>query len=113
MITKENSRTIERVQKAALAIILGPEYIGYDSALLKTNLQRLDIRRTALSLSFAKKSVKHPLHKYWFCNQNENINIKTRATKPTFKPANARTQRLIKSPIPYLTELLNYDAAKI
>ena len=113
MITKENSRTIERVQKAALAIILGPDYIGYDYALSQTNLQRLDIRRTALSLSFAKKSAKHPLHKNWFCNQNENMKIKTRAAKPTFKPAKARTQRLMKSPIPYLTELLNNDAAKI
>ena len=113
MITKENSRTIERVQKSALAIILGPDYNGYDSALLQTNLQRLDIRQTNLSLSFAKKSAKHPLHSNWFCKQQQdNMKMKTRASKPTFKPAKARTQRLMKSPIPYLTGLLNNDATK-
>ena len=114
MITKENSRAIERVQKSALAIILGPDYNGYDSALLQTNLQRLDIRRTNLSLSFAKKSAKHPLHSNWFCKQQQdNMKMKTRASKPTSKPAKARTKRLMKSPIPYLTGLLNNDATKI
>ena len=95
-------------------IILGQNYIGYDSALLQTKLQRLDIRRTTLSLSFAKKSARHPLHSNWFCKQQQdNSKMKTRAPKPTFKPAKARTQRLMKSPIPYLTGLLNDDATKI
>ena len=96
MITKENSRTIERVQKSALAIILSPNYNGYDSALHQTNLQRLDIRRT-ISINISN----------WFCKQLDNMKMKTRAPKPTFKPAKARTQRLLKFPIPYLTKLLN------
>ena len=76
----------------------------------KTKLERLDLRRIKLSLSFAKKSVKHPLHSSWFKKQPENEHINTRSAKPKFAPVQARTQRLKRSPISYLTQLLNDDA---
>ena len=56
MLTDENSKSIERVQKSALLIIC------YENALEKTKLERLDQRRIKMSLSFAKKAVKHPQH---------------------------------------------------
>ena len=62
MLTDQNSRAIERVQKSALSIIFGPSYICYDNALLQTALKRLDERRDQLCLTFAKKTLKHPLH---------------------------------------------------
>ena len=74
MITKENCRTIQRVQKSALAIIHGPIYNGYASALHQTNLQT--------------------------AGQHETEN------------QSSKTQRLLKSPIPFLTELLNNDATE-
>ena len=113
MLTDENSKAIERVQKTALSIILGPYYICYENALEKTKLERLDLRRIKLSLSYAKKSVKHPQHSSWFKKQPENERILTRSAKPNFVPVQARTQRLKRSPISYLTQLLNDDAQQI
>ena len=113
MLTDQNSREIERVQKSALAVILGPSYVCYENALAQTALERLDDRRVKLSLSFAKKSAKHPQHSSWFKRQQENVHMNTRTIKPTFIPTQARTQRLLKSPIPYLTQLLNNDSSKL
>ena len=112
MLTLQNSKSIERVQKSALAIILSPNYRSYDEALAKTELERLDRRREKLSLNFAKKAAKHPEHSNWFCKQDLNTNMQTRSTKAPYKPVQARTQRLLNSPIPYFTQLLNADATK-
>ena len=48
----------------------------------------------------------------WFCKQDLNTNMQTRSTKAPYKPVQARTQRLLNSPIPYFTQLLNADATK-
>ena len=112
MLTEENSKSIERVQKSALSIILGPSYICYENALQKTKMERLDQRRTKLSLSFAKKAAKHHQHSSWFNLQQTDGQTNTRSVKPLLKPVQARTQRLSKSPICFLTNLLNDDHAK-
>ena len=112
MLTDENSKSIERVQKSALSIILGPDYICYENALERTKLERLDQRRIKLSLSFAKKAVNHPQHSSWFNLEQTDKQIHTRSVKPLCKPVQARTQRLSKSPIVFLTNLLNVDHAK-
>ena len=112
MLSDQNTREIERVQKSAIAVILGPSYVCYENALALVDLERLDMRRVKLSLSFAKKTAKHPLHSSWFKKQHENAHMNTRTIKPTFIPTQARTQRLFKSPIPYLTKLLNNDSTK-
>ena len=104
-ITKENSIHIERVQKSALAVILGPDYSSYEEACSKLNVQTLSKRREQLCYSFALKASKHTEHKHWFVENQEQVN--TRSQKPCFKPAHARTQRFQNSPIPYLTHLLN------
>ena len=107
MLTDQNSKAIERVQKTALAVILGPCYVCYKNALAQTDLERLDERRAKLSLSFARKAAKHPLHSSWFKMPQENAHMNTRS----IIPAKATTQRLLKSPIPYLTHLLNIDSS--
>ena len=56
-LTLENKASIERVQKSALAIILGKRYINYGNALSTLNLERLCARRENLCLKFAKKSL--------------------------------------------------------
>ena len=112
LLTIENSKSIERVQRSALAIILSPDYRSYDEALAKTDLERLDKRRITLSLNFAKKAAKHPEHSKWFSKQDVDTNMQTRSVKPSYKPVQARTNRLLKSPISYFTQLLNIDAAK-
>ena len=68
-------------------------------------MESLSKRREALSLKFATKASKHPIHKQWFeLYHGEN---RTRIEKPTYKPVLGRTERLLKSAIPFLTNLLN------
>ena len=107
MLTIENERAIERVQKSAIAIILGAEYENYEQGLSNLSLQRLDLRRKKLCTTFARKAAKHPLHSNWFQKNDLPIKVKTRSQKQTYKPDLARTQRLLRSPIPYMTMLLN------
>ena len=62
-LTQSDSIDIERVQKAALHIILGNKYSSYSSALKTTQLDSLAARREALCLKFSKKAVKHEKHR--------------------------------------------------
>ena len=55
-LTVGNANQIERVQKAALAIIMGENYSSYSNALKKLDMETLVDRRAALCLSFAKKA---------------------------------------------------------
>ena len=59
-LTKENSDDLERVQKAAVKVILGNNFENYEDALIKVNLPKLSDRRSELCLKFANK-----------CTQNE------------------------------------------
>ena len=96
---------IERVQKAALYIILGNSYTTYQHALTETNIQSLEDRRVKLCSKFAKKSVKNSKFKNWF-RVNEGYR-RTRHPKPMYCPVQARTARYEKSPLSYLTSILN------
>ena len=107
MLTIENEKAIERVQKSAIAIILGAEYENYEQGLSNLSLQRLDLRRKKLCTTFARKAANHPLHSNWFQKNDLPIKVKTRSQKQTYKPVRVRTQRLLRSPIPYMTMLLN------
>ena len=104
-LTVKESVDIERVQKAALRIILSNEYNNYTSALETCNLSSLKERRIKLCLKFANKSEKHPKHTKWF-KRNERIKV-TRHKQPTFCPVFSRTKRFENSPLSYLTKLLN------
>ena len=58
--TKENSDDLERVQKAAVKIILGNQYKNdYEEALEKADLETLKERRIKLCLKFAKKCLQY------------------------------------------------------
>ena len=107
-LTLENSMRIERVQKSAFAVILGPAYKSYEEACATLTMETLEERRELLSVTFATKSAMHLEHRSWFV---QNVNkLNTRSKKPPYLPAQGRTQRFMKSPIPYLTELLNTNS---
>ena len=76
-------------------------------------MESLETRREQISLKFAKKALKSEKFKQWFAmeDNNEPPNIKTRGyrPKPKLKPVTFKRQRYKKSPIPYLTELLNKE----
>ena len=88
----------------ALAIILGGSY-SYTEALAILKIDTLESRRTTLCLKFALKAVKKTKFSGWFAPNDSLVN--TRSVKLPFKKINCRTRRFRKSPIPYLTDLLN------
>ena len=107
-LTKNEAKQIERVQKVALHIILGTDYISYSQALGTVNLKRLSTRREDICLKFAKKSIKNPKFSQWF-SLSENLpqGIQTRSKKTLLKPVITRTNKYAKSTLPYITDLLN------
>lgn len=104
-ITLQEINTIERVQKTALAITLGSNYTTYNDALAILKVDTLESRRTKLCLKFALKAVRNPKFSSWFAPNTYQVN--TRSVKPPFKKINCRTRQFRKSPLPYLTNLLN------
>ena len=104
-LTQQLIYQVERVQKSAFAIILGNEYGSYSNALKILDRKPLSDRRHDLCLKFAKKSLKHEKYSNWFCtNDVESI---TRSETPLLKPVEALKSRFKKSPLYYLTTLLN------
>ena len=97
---------IERVQKCAFAIILGCNYASYSDSLKILERKSLHDRRNDLCLKFAQKSLGHEKYSHWFCKSSSQ-GADTRSTKTKFKPVHARKSRLKKSPLSYLTRLLN------
>ena len=57
-ITNKNRRDMERVQKAAVRVIMGSDYTSYKNDLRKLRLVTLEKRRESLCLKFAKKCIK-------------------------------------------------------
>ena len=54
-LTEADSNDIERVQKAAMRLIMGNNYQGYKEALRHMNLDSLKDRREKMALQFIKK----------------------------------------------------------
>ena len=108
-LTKYESRQIERVQRSAFYIILGEEYKDYENALNILKRETLNERRVKLCEKFARKTVRNPNYANWFCPNNRLPNTRGNKSRSTFnlKPVNTRTYRFEKSPIPYMTKLLN------
>ena len=103
----EDRLKLERVQKSALHIILGERYQSYTSALKMTGTKTLFERRRLLCLKFARKSLKSNKFKTWF-KPNTN-DLATRQEQSKFCEVYSRLDRFEKSPISYLTQLLNND----
>ena len=105
MLTIEDSNDIERIQKITLKIILGPSYESYDSACNQLKIETLKTRRQTLSLNFALRLLDCPQHQNFF-RYTEKRDIFLRK-QPLLHTPLAQTDRYKKSPLPYLTKLLN------
>ena len=105
-LTEGESKDIERVQKSFLHILLGTEYVGYEQALEISQLEKLATRWTGLCYKFTLKASKHPKHMKWFV-KTDTHRPNTRRDKMEYKQPIQRLVRYQKSPIPYLTNLLN------
>ena len=106
-LTGEDRLKLERVQKSALHIILGQRYDSYRAAMKKTGSKTLFERRRKICLKFAQKSLKNEKFCKWFkVNKSETS---TRQEQMKFHEVYYRTDRYKKSPICYLTSLLNIE----
>ena len=101
-LKEHNKADLERVQRSALKIILGPKYESYRKALVTLNLETLEERREYLCLKFAQKCTKmFPLNR-------KNHHMDTR-NREKYLVQFANTERLRKSFIIYMQKLLNQN----
>ena len=105
-LTQENIEDLERVQKVASKIILKDQYESYDSALKKLGLEKLSDRRQCLSLNFARKCTKHEIAQKMFPKKDQAAFYSTR-TRETYEVSSWNTDRLKRSAILYMQDLLN------
>ena len=99
-LTVKQSRDIERVQKTALLIILGDNFINYEVACTIMSIEPLSMRRDTLCLKFATKDIKKDNSLF-----TKNT-LKTRSNNLVVEPK-CNTRRFKKSSIPFLSKLLN------
>jgi hypothetical protein len=95
----ETTRHIVALQLKSLHIKINPIL----------SLESLDDRRDKLGIKFAKKAERNPKFKKWF---KPKPKIYTREVDDRYWETVARTGRLRKSPIPFLTDLLNENYRK-
>ena len=89
---------------------MGDKYENYENALEEINLQTLYERRENLCLTFAKKCLENEKMKDMFpLNYKSNIQVRNREK---YEVTNAKTDRLKKSAIPYMQNMLNVDEIK-
>ena len=101
---------IERIQKTAFHVILGNNYTSYSKALKLLGMPKLSDRRRQLCLKFARKCEKHPKFSKWFIPNKKKFNTRLKPTK--YEEVFALTQRFEKSPLSYLTNVLNQHYLK-
>ena len=88
-------------------IMLGERYENYVDALDLVDLESLEARRRKLCLKFAIKAVNDHKHKNWFVPNSKAVS--TRQHHEKYLPVFSQHKRFWKSPISYLTRLLNSD----
>ena len=107
-LTEELSNSLERVQKTCLKVILGDQYIGYQSALQMCNLKSLHDRREDRCMNFAVRCLRHPLNYRLFPLNTDKHSLHEKS-KEKFKVNFAKGGALKKSAIPYLQRRLNKE----
>ena len=105
-LSQENSEDLERVQKAAIRIILNKNYKGYENGLSQLGLETLEVRRKQLCLNFARKCTKNDRLKQMFPLKIKSHSMKTRKPEK-YQVFKAKNERYKKSAIIYMQNLLN------
>ena len=107
-LTQELELKIERIQKAAVRVIMGNNYTTYDEGLQRLKLDKLSERRRKICLTFAKKSLKlKQFSKLFPLNDNDHNMLKRNGNRYVINQH--LTERYKVSTIPYLQRLLNED----
>ena len=104
-LTSQEVKSIERIQRTAVAINRGEHHTNYSEATSILKLETLEIRRKNLCLKFALKMYKSQKYSTWFKNFESEVN--TRSSKLPLREVKCMTKQYLKSPLPYMTNLLN------
>ena len=107
-LTVTDRQDLERIQKAAVKVILGKEYVGYDQALTVLNLESLNMRREAMALKFAKRSLQNRNFSKLFPLREVKHGMMFR-TSEKYVVNHSKTKRYKESAVPYLQGLLNRE----
>ena len=107
-LTQENEEDLERTQKSFCKLVLKENYISYDNALFKLNMETLKERRANLQLKFAVSGIKHDKLNDLLPANIKSHDMKTR-NHEQFKVDFANTERLKKSSIISMQTQLNED----
>ncbi|KAI8511319.1 hypothetical protein Bbelb_104190 [Branchiostoma belcheri] len=105
-LSKQQVDQLERIQRRACRIIMGPAYTGYASSLEHLKLTTLAERRETLCLNFARSLIKSEFE-HWLPSRRSSITGRSTRNAQKLDIPKAKTQRYRNSPIPYLTRLLN------
>ena len=106
-LTIKQVGSLERIQKRVCKIILGKNYVDYESALITCKLQPLETRREKLCIEFAKSLLNNPQCRDWL-PKKKNVSISLRCV-PNFTQFKCKTKRFRKSAIPHFIDLLNFQ----
>ena len=91
-LTEKNRQALERVQKAAVKVIMGGQYINYKDALKILKIEDLDTRRENLCLKFAKRCLKTEKVKGLFEKQESNHRMLKRKKRPFKEKLNSTSR---------------------
>ena len=110
-LTVEQDQKLEAIQKVALRVILGQDYLSYEEALSKTSLVSLNKRRQDRCIKYALKASRHPDNMQMFPPNTVESPQVTR-NREKFHVNFAHTESYRKSAIPSLQWLLNDQAPR-
>ena len=102
-LSSDLSKKLEKVQRISVLIILGQKSSkNYLSNLKNLKLDTLETRREILSKRFARKTLKHPVHRNIF---KQKLRDDTRSSAPIILPK-TKTARYMKSAVPSLAKII-------
>ena len=105
-LNRKLSNDIERVQKIAIHIIQGKSDNSYEQSCENLGLRPLHLRRQDICERFALKTATKSRHRDLF-EIEKYSGHNTRSNKSRYKEHICKKSRFYKSPLPYLTRLLN------
>ena len=106
MLTEDDAKNLERIQKSFCHVLLGHMYNNYEEALEQLDLESLGERRETLCLNFALKCLRNQKFKNLFNRTPPNDHYLINQPRRFLEPQ-CSTSRYQNSPLVYLTKILN------
>ena len=107
-LKEQQHARLESIQKRCFKIILGNNYINYETALTTLNTTTLFNRRENLLLKFGRNILRSEKHRHLLPPFLYDLHGRnTRGGTQLLQPVRCRTTRYQKSTVPYLVRLLN------